>query len=334
MLDTKVAIAAVLVLFVLLIVLGLLVQSKLNENFTRNIAGGMECPKQVSHVYYDEEPEIPERLPFKETKKSESRARHIGQLKLLLSEIEFLTRHGNLTRNVVYIAAAPGDHIPFLAKLFPKHIFHLYDPAKFTTKGIDGRIYVHNQFFTDETAEEWREKAIDLKGVLLISDIRSSSERGHHEDHVEKDNEAQRRWCETICPLAAMLKFRWPFKDIGDPTYLDGKVMIQAFPPQFSAETRLIVVQEDGKFETRRYDVKDYEERMFYHNAVTRNCVEFPDMPWHDTLDKVPGMTTNYDCARMVSIVDAFLREAPPPGKKLTMSGVINEALKTIKRSI
>lgn len=326
---------ACVLLVLLLVVLGALLH--LNTGRERHITGGMECPGTPPVDYYDQEDEVPGKLPFRKIAKSQSHAKHIGQLKLLLSEIEFLTRHGGLARHVLYIAAAPGEHIPFLAKLFPKHVFHLYDPATFRIdKGelqeVKERIHLHNKFFTDDTAEEWRDKAAELGGVLLVSDIRSSGGGDSHENHVEQDNAAQRRWCETIRPRAAMLKFRWPFKAIDDPTYLWGRVMTQAFPPKYSAETRLIIVGDT--LETCKYDVKDYEERMFFHNVVTRNCSEFPDVPWHDTLKTVPGMNQGYDCARMVSIVDNFLREAPPPGKKLTAGGIINSALAAIKRSL
>ena len=43
---------------------------------------------------------------------------HLGQRKLLLTEVSFLTGHGNLSKNIVYIGAAPGHHIEFLSTLF------------------------------------------------------------------------------------------------------------------------------------------------------------------------------------------------------------------------
>ena len=40
-------------------------------------------------------------------------ARHFGQRKLLISEIEFLTMHARFNDTVVYAGAAPGTHIDF-----------------------------------------------------------------------------------------------------------------------------------------------------------------------------------------------------------------------------
>jgi hypothetical protein len=53
---------------------------------------------------------------------------HWGQRKLLLTEIEFLTRYGHLSDTVIYAGAAPGTHTAVLAALFPKHKFHLHSP--------------------------------------------------------------------------------------------------------------------------------------------------------------------------------------------------------------
>jgi hypothetical protein len=55
---------------------------------------------------------------------------HKGQLKLLLSEIDFLTdfaRHGD---TVVYAGATCGSHLPILARMFKdlRLSWHLFDP--------------------------------------------------------------------------------------------------------------------------------------------------------------------------------------------------------------
>lgn len=59
---------------------------------------------------------------------------HHGQLKLLLSEIQFLTDIGmklDTNKIIVYAGAAPGNHIYELGKLFPKLKFVLVDPNDF-----------------------------------------------------------------------------------------------------------------------------------------------------------------------------------------------------------
>ena len=59
---------------------------------------------------------------------------HLGQRKLLLTEVNFLTGHGDFSKNIIYIGAAPGHHIEFLSTLFPNHTFYLYDPRDFSIK--------------------------------------------------------------------------------------------------------------------------------------------------------------------------------------------------------
>ena len=44
---------------------------------------------------------------------------HWGQRKLLLSEIEFLTLYAAPGDLVLYAGAAPGGHIPYLARPLP-----------------------------------------------------------------------------------------------------------------------------------------------------------------------------------------------------------------------
>ena len=70
--------------------------------------------------------EIGGSLPYIEEQKKEDVALlqlHIGQRKLLLAEVDFLTRHGHRSYNVVYAGGAPGIHFPLIEKLFPEHKF-------------------------------------------------------------------------------------------------------------------------------------------------------------------------------------------------------------------
>jgi hypothetical protein len=74
---------------------------------------------------------------------------HWGQRKLLLSEIQFLTKYYDLFDNnkkkyVLYVGAAHGIHIPVLSKLFPELNFILYDPSKFRIKENDKIKYIMN----------------------------------------------------------------------------------------------------------------------------------------------------------------------------------------------
>lgn len=65
---------------------------------------------------------------------------HLGQRKLLLSEIQFLTLNHTHSKYVVYAGAGPGHHIHYLYQLFPHLKFILVDPTKFAIY-IDNKIH-------------------------------------------------------------------------------------------------------------------------------------------------------------------------------------------------
>jgi Poly A polymerase regulatory subunit len=69
---------------------------------------------------------------------------HMGQQKLFIGELYFLTKHGSQSTNIVYAGAAPGTHILALSEIFPNHIFHLIDPRGFD-KCLDKNDRIHRK---------------------------------------------------------------------------------------------------------------------------------------------------------------------------------------------
>lgn len=86
---------------------------------------------------------------------------HWGQRKLLMSEIEYLTLHGDKASLIVYAGAAPGTHIAILSEMFPQHRFILVDPAPFTVKESP-RIICRQEMFTDEVAKEMKDLGMPM----------------------------------------------------------------------------------------------------------------------------------------------------------------------------
>jgi hypothetical protein len=210
--------------------------------------------------------EIPTNIPYKKMK--ESKNIHIGQRKLLMNEIYFLTRYGDLSSEIVYAGAAGGHHIPFLSKLFPKHHFYLWDPAPFAIKA-EKNINIYNDYFTDDTALSYKDKS-----VLFISDIRSGNDEMNFrefENEVHKNNQMQAKWIHLMNPKISMLKFRVPYATANSNAYeyLGGIVEVQPWAPPFSGETRLIT---DGK---SLHTYKDYESKMHYLNTVIRPFTKY-----------------------------------------------------------
>ena len=205
---------------------------------------------------------------------------HMGQRKLMLSEIQLLNTYYKknvVDPIVVYVGAAPGIHLLELSRMFPKVRFVLYDGARFDArlKNMPQVFEVHEgEFFTDATCEYIRKRFFDTKhdNILFISDIRlGENTREKFEAGVTRDMEMQQNWVQALRPKMSLLKFRMSYhmKHCEKLKYLKGKILFQVWPKALSGETRLLVSNED-RFVMAEYDFKSYEEALFYHNKYVR----------------------------------------------------------------
>lgn len=247
----------------------------------------VQTPKAVMYTYLM--PNFPQKPYSQEF--SNPKAIHLGQRKLLISEIEFLTRvlrkarENNLQPRsdgflytLLYVGAAPGQHIPTLSEMFPEIEFVLYDPAKFYISGTKA-IKIHNELFTDDLVSKYATDRKKENRLLFVSDIRTAP-RGNtvkskgldpaFELEVEKDLERQKGWVNALKPVRSLLKFRLPFTNKEEKLsteYFDGIINFQAYAPSQSAETRLEVGNNPTMI---KYDHQTYEEQMFYFNTEYR----------------------------------------------------------------
>lgn len=245
-------------------------------------------PKVILQTYLT--PDFPRRRYFKEI--FNPKAIHLGQRRLLLAEIEFLTRVlKNRTGNgkddqytVLYIGAAPGHHIPLLSEMFAEVKFVLYDPAPFQIEPSKS-IKIHRELFTSETlmkrygTEELRKQNGVTGKLLLISDIRSlpraqqkddNRPDPEFEDEVRKNLDQQKEWVLALNPYRSLLKFRLPFtaeEEQATTEYFDGILHFPAYAPPQSAETNLEVGPRPKMIE---YDHTCYEQQLFYFNTQYR----------------------------------------------------------------
>lgn len=243
---------------------------------------------------------------------------HFGQRKLLLSEVEFLTRvthelHAANNRNpvvLVYAGAAPGHHTPMLTWMFPfVREFVLVDPAKFELdeKKMRCKHRILRECFTDEMATELRDEfAKDNCEILLVSDIRTADHRKLSSEttelRVEDDMQMQMKWHDIMKPFKSMFKFRLPYVGENNSNkmveYLDGDIYFQTWEGKTSSETRLIV---DRNSKRKQYDCSLYENWLFRFNTVERVlCYQ------HEV--KAPGLDHCYDCRAEVHIFDEFVK--------------------------
>jgi hypothetical protein len=220
---------------------------------------------------------------------------HLGQRKLLLSEIqmllEFYKKDPNNSKNpiLIYIGSAPGTHLLHLSVMFPKVKFILYDGAKFDTKLKDypDVFEIHegeDGFFTNEKCKLLKKrltKENKENAILFVSDIRLEEKDSiKFENNIFRDMNLQQEWVKIIKPDIALLKFRMSYNmKSGDKLkYLKGKLLYGVWPKSLSGETRLLVLKKDIS-KSINYDFKNYEENLFFHNKYIRPfCFPIPSI--------------------------------------------------------
>ena len=229
---------------------------------------------------------------------------HWGQKKLLLSEIQFLTRILKVLKTkdlndycIIYIGSAPGEHLTILFKMFPNILWLLYDPAKYSKEllndtNINKSVFVFNMFFMDETIKHAK-KHSNNKKIIFISDIRVENK----EISIIEDMRNQAYWGMELNSKFMLLKFRIPYGTIDkipknnndiklnpnlliNPTfktnkenymiYLKGDIYLQIYHPLYSGELRLYVEQKNNKYELTEYNHLMIERKIFNFNSLIR----------------------------------------------------------------
>jgi len=263
---------------------------------------------------------------------------HWGQKKLLLSEIQFLTKVCQKLNTkslkdyaVVYAGAAHGFHFPILYNLFPDLIWLLYDPARFSKEARmhpqKEKVKIFNQFFTDDTIKHAKQNSENRK-ILFISDIRLSPD----EEAVMKDMISQAKWGTDLEADYMLLKYKVPYEEentkefktntindlqinpkyIKNPDlkaddktflYLKGDVYIQLFAHIHSVELRLMVEKVNGKYELDAVKYNEIEKKMFYFNTSLRTSWSTED---YDFLHYIPGYDSGIECVMEYFIIKNY----------------------------
>lgn len=245
---------------------------------------------------------FPDSLILKDTDKREKYSAskkmdnnlHLGQLKLFTNELVFLLLHccsdlSEKRKKVIYIGAGPGNHLVILARMFPSIEWHLFDVRFDPELSKIKNVKLFRRYFEEEDIETYRSlREEEIFDLYLISDIRNLSyDSGgwsiEEELKVMEDMELQKKWVLSIKPKYSMLKFRLPFPEkevidkIGESvSYLDGIIYKQPWARSKSIETRLVVPHE---YKIREWNLRQYEEQMYYHNLTIRRLRYKPILP-------------------------------------------------------
>ena len=156
---------------------------------------------------------------------------HNGQLKLFLTEVDFLEEVLHYFKEeecvLVYAGAAEGYHFPLIEKMYPKMRFIVYDPREFGYTPTKNTIQKTGKegFFTIDTAKNM-DKIIkkhfpDITSkykLFFTSDIRMKEEKDPSKDElmIFNQNKEQLEW---ICnmnpePEFVMLKLHIPYQSM------------------------------------------------------------------------------------------------------------------------
>lgn len=246
---------------------------------------------------------------------------HWGQLKLFLSEFYTLTHElKDDVTDIVYVGAAPGNHIYVLAQLFEDYNYHLYDSMNFD-KRLNSleNVRVYKKYFDDNEMKKWKRSG---RKIFLISDIRTLSYSANsyteesqklNEKAVWADMKLQEKWITFLEPELSLIKFRLPFgydfilEEGKMREYLDGKILRQVYNKPTSSETRLLV----KNISYKNYDIIEYERKLAYHNNEIRNKLKFQNLI--DGSNKPnyekKGLLNNFDDTYFLYVVTLYIEK-------------------------
>lgn len=233
----------------------------------------------------------------------------IGQLKLLLNEIDFiewLIKDKKINPSPFQVAGGgPGIHYELLADMYPKIQFVLYDKTPFYTKLKDkSNITLKDKYVTNDLASN----EFDKNGIF-ISDIRSSEIEDNkdrfnntlkYETIILNDMYSQLNYLINSKCKYGLLKFKVP--DTCTCSYIDGILKIQPFIN--TNELRLFVDMNINK-KFKIYDGKIIDDTCQLINNYwrTTNTLNVDNKKIHEIIDSNKYLHYNWDNIALVDIL-------------------------------
>lgn len=257
--------------------------------------------------------QLSERIGYEEGKKLIQKGNikyHLGQMKLLFSELYFLLKYQyEKDILVLYVGAADGYHTHYMARMFPQYKFHLYDKRDFHsiyTADPQSNIELYHMYFTDDDAKYYLSQKYKILFMCDMRDLDIRTEKMKSDSEgidnlVMNDMKMQMAWAKTMKPLATYLKFRLPY-DVAEMEYFDGSIYLQPYSP-LSTETRLLITNYD---KTKIYNCKEFDEKMAYFNMVMRTQPQ--NTKWNNIMKK-HKIYINWDNTYGLYILEDYLKK-------------------------
>lgn len=289
------------------------------------------------------------RSKYKKDTKSYQK-KHFGQLKLFLTNIQFITKYWDVIKYpdpvLLYVGAAPCVWGLLFMKYFPSFELHLYDPSKFNDSLYieakkNKKLFLYNQLFEDADAEKWKNSE---KDIFFVSDIRLRTYDKEGENAQKDVHECmllQQDFVKKINPIFSQLKFKLPYEGFNcdNYNYFDGRIYFQPWVGPLSSEARLVTSRPHT---STTYICKQYEEMMFNHNIITRNNkitlfknVLDPDCSKYQKLGKL-GLSNNWDSSLTINIIKEYLEKVDIEANEDNVFNfflTVSEAITTPKNS-
>ena len=263
---------------------------------------------------------------------------HWGQLKLLMSEIQALVYYGDTSNfsEIVYVGAAPGEHLYVLAQMFPQFNYHLYDKQDFDNRLEKLKnITIYKKYFEQEDIETWKKSK---KKIFFISDIRSLNyqvkNKNKAEQIINQNMDQQQFWFEQIKPYVGLFKFKLPYATSynsgkkSTKNYLDGIIFRQVFAKKNSSETRLLV----KGLGYREWNLERYEKKVSYHNNIVRekNTYKNPIDLSNNPVYREKGFMNDYDSVCSAMILKDYLQKVNAVGNISNVRSLIDYIIDNI----
>ena len=211
------------------------------------------------------------------------------QRKILLSEIEFLTKFA--VQNdclVIYAGGASTTHLNYLSALFPQVKFVLIDENCSVTNETD-QIEIKSENFTDQLANDYSQMN---KALLFICNIGAFTSN-------DKDMKNQITWHSIMKPNASLFKFCLP-QTQQTIEFLQGQLLLDLWSSKESYECRLIVEKDAKMFE---YNCRDIERALIHFHNTTRTMYYEHDFDNIET----EGIDHCYDCRAEIFILQQYV---------------------------
>lgn len=280
----------------------------------------------IDNLVYSDNLEL---LPMIQVDKKKHVRKFNNDMRLLLSEILFITRYVSYSVDkkikIIYIGAAPGFHLIKLMKLFPFINFDLYDKEDIDQNlqqyinENQNQVTFYKENFSLETCDNYEESIDDIylitdnREVIFMSEVRNGKNifQEDKEKSYEQDMNFQKEVCIRLNPKYAFLRFRPPHfyenKSV-EPAifeYFYGTVWLMIYNDYKSIEGRLAV--NDYSNDKFRWNYKDYNHRLNFFNDTLRESLLINPV----TLDQTPlpnQLGNKFETVMMIQIIIDYMK--------------------------